>query len=50
MNDKAHQERPALVEKALKDKGAKRRRKKLSKVVTTEALFSELNTLPHYTS
>ena len=50
MNDKAHQERLALVEKALKDKGAKRRRKNLSKVVATEALFSELNTLPQNTS
>ena len=47
MNDKAHQERLAEVEKALKIKGAKRRRKNLSKVAATEALFSELNTLPH---
>ena len=38
------------MEKALKEKGAKRRRKNLSMVVAPEALFSELNTLPQNTS
>ena len=41
-NDKAHQDRFAQVQKAENDQGVRRKRKKIAKVVATEALFTEL--------
>ena len=41
-NDRVHQDRFAQVQKAENDQGVRRKRKKIAKVVATEALFTEL--------